>query len=271
VRTAEPGLHLKVPFIQKVHYFEKRWLEWDGDPNQIPTRDKKYIWVDTYARWRIADPLIFFQRVRDERGAQSRLDDIIDGETRNTIAKFDLIEVVRSSNRQFEITEETLRSEVTKGRSEIKVGRNRIAEIILESASKITPQFGVELKDVRSKRINYVEQVQRKVFDRMIAERKRMAAKYRSEGEGRSAEIRGEKEKELRRIKSEAYRQAQEIKGKAEAEATRIYSQAYNLDPNFYQLLKTLETYRTSFDSETWLILSLDNEFLRFLRSFEKR
>jgi membrane protease subunit HflC len=266
-----PGLHLKVPFIQKVHYFEKRWLEWDGDPNQIPTRDKKYIWVDTYARWRIADPLIFFQRVRDERGAQSRLDDIIDGETRNSIAKFDLIEVVRSSNRQFEITEETLMSEVTESMSEIKVGRNRIAEIILESASKITPQFGVELKDVRIKRINYVEEVQRKVFDRMIAERKRIAAKYRSEGEGRSAEIRGEKEKELRRIKSEAYRQAQEIKGKAEAEATRIYSQAYNLDPNFYQLLKTLETYRTSFDSETWLILSLDNEFLRFLRSFEKR
>jgi len=266
-----PGLHLKVPFIQKVHYFEKRWLEWDGDPNQIPTRDKKYIWVDTYARWRIADPLIFFQRVRDERGAQSRLDDIIDGETRNTIAKFDLIEVVRSSNREFEITEETLTSEVSESMSEIKVGRSRIAEIILESASKITPQFGVELKDVRIKRINYVEEVQRKVFDRMIAERKRIAAKYRSEGEGRSAEIRGEKEKELKRIKSEAYRKAQEIKGKAEAEATRIYSQAYNLDPNFYQLLKTLETYRTSFDSETWLILSLDNEFLRFLRSFEKR
>lgn len=266
-----PGLHLKAPFIHKAHYFEKRWLEWDGDPNQIPTRDKKYIWVDTYARWRIADPLVFYQRVRDERGAHSRLDDIIDGETRNTIAKFDLIEVVRSSNREFEVTEETVKSEVTEGLGEIKVGRNRIAEIILESASRITPQFGVELKDVRIKRINYVDEVQRKVFDRMIAERKRIASKYRSEGDGRSAEIRGEKEKELKRIQSEAYRKAQEIKGKADAEATKIYAQAYNLDPNFYQLLKTLETYRTSFDSETWLVLSLDSEFLRFLRSFEKR
>lgn len=266
-----PGLHLKVPFIQKAHYFEKRWLEWDGDPNQIPTRDKKYIWVDTYARWRIADPLVFYQRVRDERGAQSRLDDIIDGETRNTLAKFDLIEVVRSSNREFEVTEETVKSEVTEDLGEIKVGRNRIAEMILESASRITPQFGVELKDMRIKRINYVDEVQRKVFDRMIAERKRIASKYRSEGDGRSAEIRGEKEKELKRIQSEAYRKAQEIKGKADAEATKIYAQAYSLDPNFYQFLKTLETYRTSFDSETWLILSLDSEFLRFLRNFEKR
>lgn len=269
--VVSPGLHVKAPFIQKAHYFDKRWLEWDGDPNQIPTRDKKYIWVDTYARWRITDPLVFFQRVRDERGAQSRLDDIIDGETRNTIAKFDLIEVVRSSNREFETTEETVLIESEEAVSEIKVGRNRIAQIILESASKITPQFGVELKDVRIKRINYVEEVQRKVFDRMIAERKRIASKYRSEGDGRSAEIRGEKEKELRRIQSEAYRKAQEIRGKADAEATRIYAQAYNLDPEFYQLLKTLDSYRQSFDNETWLILSLESEFLKFLRSPEKK
>ncbi len=269
--VTSPGLHLKAPFIQKTHYFEKRWLEWDGDPNQIPTRDKKYIWVDTYARWRISDPLVFFQRVRDERGAQSRLDDIIDGETRNTIAKFDLIEVVRSSNREFEVTEETLRTEVSEAVGQIQVGRDKIAQMILASASRITPQFGVELKDVRIKRINYVDEVQRKVFDRMIAERKRIASKYRSEGEGRSAEIRGEKEKELKRIQSEAYRKAQEIKGKADAEATRIYAQAYNLDPEFYQLLKTLDAYRTSFDSETWLIISLDNEFLKFLRTPERR
>jgi membrane protease subunit HflC len=266
-----PGLHLKVPFIQKIHYFEKRWLEWDGDPNQIPTRDKKYIWVDTYARWRISDPLVFFQRVRDERGAQSRLDDIIDGETRNTIAKFDLIEVVRSSNRPFESTEETLKTEVSEAIGEIQVGRDRIAQIILQSASQITPQFGVELKDVRIKRINYVDEVQRKVFDRMIAERKRIASKYRSEGDGRSAEIRGEKEKELKRIQSEAYRRAQEIRGKADAEATKIYAQAYSLDPEFYQLLKTLESYRQSLDGETWLVLSLDSEFFKFLRSPEKR
>lgn len=269
--VTSPGLHTKVPFIQKTHYFEKRWLEWDGDANQIPTKDKKYIWVDTYARWRISDPLVFFQRVRDERGAQSRLDDIIDGETRNAIAKFDLIEVVRSSNREFEVTEEAALLEASEAIGRIEVGRQRIAELILENASKITPQFGVELKDVRIKRINYVDEVQRKVFDRMIAERKRIASKYRSEGDGKSAEIRGQKEKELKRIQSEAYRQAQEIKGRADAEATRIYAQAYNLDPEFYQFMRTLEAYRQSLDSETWLVLSSDSEFLKFLRSPEKR
>jgi len=264
------GLHVKVPFIQKTNYFEKRWLEWDGDPNQIPTRDKKYIWMDTYARWRISDPLVFFQRVRDERGAQSRLDDIVDGETRNAIAKFDLIEIVRSSNRELELTEETILLETSEAIAKIEVGREKIAQIILENASKITPQFGVDLRDVRVKRINYVDEVQQKVFDRMIAERKRIASKYRSEGDGKSAEIRGQKEKELKRIQSEAYRTAQEIKGKADAEATRIYAQAYSLDPEFYQFLKTLETYRTSLDSETWLVLSTDSEFLKFLKSSEK-
>jgi membrane protease subunit HflC len=264
------GMHVKVPFIQKTIYFEKRWLEWDGDPNQIPTRDKKYIWMDTYARWRISDPLVFFQRVRDERGAQSRLDDIVDGETRNAIAKFDLIEIVRSSNRELELTEETILLETLETIAKIELGREKIAQIILENASKITPQFGVELRDVRVKRINYVDEVQQKVFDRMIAERKRIASKYRSEGDGKSAEIRGQKEKELKRIQSEAYRTAQEIKGKADAEATRIYAQAYNLDPEFYQFLKTLETYRTSLDSETWLVLSTDSEFLKFLKSSEK-
>jgi membrane protease subunit HflC len=265
------GLHLKAPFIQKTNYFEKRWLEWDGDPNQIPTRDKKYIWMDTYARWRISDPLVFFQRVRDERGAQSRLDDIVDGETRNAIAKFDLIEIVRSSNRELELTEETILLETLEAIAKIEVGREKIAQIILENASKITPQFGVELRDVRVKRINYVDEVQQKVFDRMIAERKRIASKYRSEGDGKSAEIRGQKEKELKRIQSEAYRTAQEIKGKADAEATRIYAQAYSLDPEFYQFLKTLETYRTSLDSETWLVLSTDSEFLKYLKSSEKK
>jgi len=264
------GLHLKAPFIQKTNYFEKRWLEWEGFPNQIPTKDKKYIWVETYARWRIHDPLVFFQRVRDERGAHSRLDDIVDGETRNAIAKFDLIEVVRSTNREFELTEESSILELSEMITKIEVGREKVAQIILEAASKITPQFGVELRDVRIKRINYVDEVQQKVFDRMIAERKRIAAKYRSEGDGKSAEIRGQKEKELKRIQSEAYRTAQEIKGKADAEATRIYAQAYSVDPEFYQFLKTLETYRTSLDSETWLVLSTDSEFLKFLKGSEK-
>lgn len=265
------GIHVKVPFIQKTNYFEKRWLEWDGDPNQIPTKDKKFIWIDTYARWRISNPLVFFQRVRDERGAHSRLDDIIDGETRNAIANFDLIEVVRSSSREFELTEELIILETAEVIGKIQVGREKIAQVILEHASKISPEFGVELKDVRIKRINYVEEVQKSVFDRMIAERKRIASKYRSEGDGKSAEIRGQKERELKRIQSEAYKKAQDIKGKADAEATRIYAQAYNLDPEFYQFLKTLETYRSSLDSETWLLLSTDSEFLKFLRSSEKK
>lgn len=260
------GLHFKRPFIQKANYFEKRWLEWDGDPNQIPTKDKKYIWVDTYCRWRISDPLVFFQRVHDERGAHSRIDDIVDGETRNVIAKFDLIEIVRSSNRPFELTEDAALLDFSEVVGKIQTGRDKIAKLILESSAKITPTFGVELKDVQIKRVNYVDEVQRKVFDRMIAERKRIASKYRSEGDGKSAEIRGQKERELKRIVSEAYRKAQETKGKADAEATKIYAQAYNLDPEFYQFLKTLETYRVALEKETWLILSTDSEFFRYLK-----
>ncbi len=262
-----PGMHVKVPFVQKAHFFEKRWLEWDGDPNQIPTRDKKYIWIDTYCRWRISDPLVFFQRVRDERGAHSRIDDIVDGETRNVVAKFDLIEIVRSSNREFELTEESVLLDYSEVTGKIQTGREKLARAILEDASKITPEFGVELKDVQIKRVNYVDEVEKKVFDRMIAERNRIASKYRSEGDGRSAEIRGEKERELKRIISEAYRTAQEIKGKADAEATRIYAQAYNLDAEFYQFMKTLETYRTTLEKETWLLLSTDSEFLKYLKS----
>ena len=265
--VTDAGLHFKVPFVQKANFFDKRWLEWDGDPNQIPTKDKKYIWMDTYCRWRISDPLVFFQRVRDERGAQSRLDDVVDGATRNAVASYDLIEIVRSSNREFELTEDAALLDFSEVVGKIGTGREKIAAIILENASKITPTFGVEIKDVRIKRVNYVDEVQRKVFDRMIAERKRIASKYRSEGDGKSAEIRGQKERELKRIVSEAYRKAQEIKGKADAEATRIYAQAYNLDPEFYQFLKTLETYRASLEKETWLILSTESEFFRYLKN----
>jgi membrane protease subunit HflC len=265
--VVRPGLHLKIPFIQKANYFEKRWLEWDGDPNQIPTRDKKYIWVDTYCRWRIADPLVFFQRVGDERNAHSRLDDIVDGETRNTIAKFDLIEIVRSSNRAFEVSEDAALSDFSEVAAKIEEGREKLARMILENASKITPQFGVELKDVRIKRVNYVDEVQQKVFDRMIAERQRIASKYRSEGDGKSAEIRGQKERELKKIQSGAYKQAQEIKGKADAEATKIYAAAYNLDPELYQFLKSLDTYRAALAANTWLLLTTDNEFLKYLKS----
>jgi len=264
------GLHIKMPFIQKANFFEKRWLEWDGDANQIPTKDKKYIWVDTYARWRIEKPLTFFQRVRDERGAQSRLDDIIDGETRNIVASYDLIELVRSTNREFDITEELEfildKEEIRK----INTGREKIAEMILSKSSEITKEVGIELRDVRIKRINYVDEVQQKVFDRMIAERQRIASKYRSEGDGRAAEISGQKERELKKIQSEAYRKAQEIKGKADAEATKIYAGAYNRDPEFYQFMKTLETYRKIMDQKTWLILSTEAEFLKYLKKTSK-
>jgi len=260
------GVHFKTPFIQKANYFEKRWLEWEGDPNQIPTKDKKYIWVETYCRWRISDPLRFFQRVQDERGGLSRLDDIVDGEARNAVANYDLIEIVRTSNRQFEQSEEAPLSD-TSVLAKIELGRDKIARIILEKADKIVPEFGVEIRDVQIKRVNYVEEVQKKVFERMIAERQRIASKYRSEGDGKSAEIRGQKERELKRIQSEAYKTAQELMGKADAEATRIYAQAYNLDPELYQFLKTLESYRTSLAKDTWLLLSTDSEFLKFFKS----
>jgi membrane protease subunit HflC len=269
--VTQPGIHLKLPIIQKANYFEKRWLEWDGDSNQIPTKDKKYIWVDTYARWRISDPLVFFQRVRDERGAQSRLDDILDGETRNAVANHDLIEIVRSSNRPFEKSEETSIIQTEEELGHVTIGREKISRIILEKAAAITPEFGIELRDIQIKRVSYVEEVQQKVFDRMIAERQRIAAQYRSEGDGKSAEIRGQKERELKRIQSGAYKEAQEIKGKADAEATRIYAQAYNADPEFYQLWKTLATYRTTLDANTWLFLSTESEFLKYLKSISGR
>jgi modulator of FtsH protease HflC len=264
--VTKPGVHFKMPFIQKTNFFEKRWLEWDSDPTQIPTRDKKYIWVETYCRWRISDPLVYFQRVGDERNAQSRLDDIVDGVTRNMIAKFDLIEIVRSSNRAFEVSEDASALDISEVATKIQTGREKISHLILGDADKITPQFGVEIRDVRIKRVNYVDEVQRKVFDRMIAERQRIASKYRSEGDGKSAEIRGQKERELKKIQSEAYRKAQEVKGKADAESTKIYAQAYNLDPEFYQFMKSLDSYRTSLTKDTWMFLSTDSEFLKYLK-----
>ena len=264
----DPGLYMKVPFIQQVHTFEKRWLEWSGDPNQIPTKDKKYIWVDTYTRWRVKDPLLFYQRVRDERSAQSRLDDIVDGDTRNVIANNDLIEVVRSTDRPFEETEEdagidTSAAEVA---GKIAMGRNKITRAILEMSRPIVAEFGIELVDVQIRRVNYVTEVQQKVFDRMVSERRRIAERSRSEGQGKAAEIRGQKERELKGIQSEAYRKAQEIMGKADGEATRIYAEAYGRDPELYQFLKTMETYRRTLAADTTLILSTDGEFFRFLK-----
>ena len=262
----DPGIHFKLPYVQQANYFDKRFLEWDGDANQIPTRDKKFIWVDTYARWRIIDPLLFFQRLRDESGAQSRLDDILDGETRNSIAKHDLVEIVRSSNREFERSEDLGESDEAEISFQVVFGREKITREILTSASPQLTSLGIELVDLRFKRINYVEAVRKKVYERMVSERNRIASKYRSEGQGESARIRGQKERELKGITSEAYRQAQEIVGKADAEATRIYAEAYNQDPEFYKFIKTLETYGDTFDEESWLILTTDGEFFQYLK-----
>ncbi len=258
-----PGLHFKIPFTQVANYFDKRFLEWDGNPNQIPTKDKRFIWVDAYARWRISDPLLFFQRLRDERGAQSRLDDILDGETRNAIARNNLVEVVRSTNRDpASIPAET---EETAVLEQIHLGRHAITREILASTSSRAKEFGIELMDFQFKRINYVEQVESDVFQRMIAERKRVAERYRSEGAGEAARISGERERELQRIQSEAYRTAQETRGKADAQATRIYSGANNLDPAFYAFTKSMETYESAIDGKTILILTTNGELLKHL------
>jgi membrane protease subunit HflC len=265
--VTDAGLHLKVPFIQTVHSFDKRWLEFDGDPNQIPTKDKKYIWVETYARWRIADPLRFYQAVGDERGGQSRLDDVVDGQTRNAVASYDLIEIVRSSNRDFQITEELEGIGSAEAMAKIQSGREKIAQVILKKSAEITPQFGIELEDVRFKRLNYVDTVQQKVFERMISERRRIAERSRSEGQGRAAEIRGQKERDILVATSVGYKSAQEIKGAADAKATAIYARAYGKDPELYQFLKSMETLRDSLDQDTWLVLSTDTELFKYLRT----
>lgn len=256
-----PGLKLKTPFIQKANFFDKRFLEWDGEPNEVPTKDKRFIYVDTYARWRITDPLLFFQRLRDERGAQSRLDDILDGEVRNTIAKHDLIEVVRSTNREFEISS-AVEDEAVR---QITDGRAVLEQQVLEKAATRTAVLGIEILDFQFKRTNYAEVDRPKVYERMISERQRIAEEYRSEGAGEAARILGNKDRDLQEITSEAYRQAQEIKGKADAEAADIYAGAYNRDPDFYRFLKTMEVYRTTMDDKTILLLSTDGEFLRYL------
>lgn len=262
--VVEPGLHFKLPFVQRTNVFDKRFLEWDGSPNQVPTKDKRFIWVDTYARWRITDPLLFFQRLRDERGAQSRLDDILDGETRNAVARHDLIELVRSTNRNaedvpIESEEEAVILEA------IARGRQEITREILETAAGRTADLGIELLDLRLKRINYVEEVQQDVFARMIAERQRIAEQFRSEGQGESARIHGERERELAQIQSEAYRAAEELRGSADADATRIYADAYGRDADFYAFTKSLETYEETMDETTLFILGTDSELLRFL------
>ena len=266
----EPGLHFKLPIIQVAHFFEKRFLEWDGDPNQVPTRDKRFIWVDTYARWRIADPLLFFQRVRDERTAQSRLDDVLDGETRNAIAKHDLVEIIRSTNRTPQASQDLTEGEEAEAFAKIEIGRDMITRSILETAALRTEELGIELLDLRFKRIKYVEEVQKKIFDRMISERQRIAEKFRSEGQGEASKIMGDRARDLKQIQSEAYKTAQEIMGKADGEAVAIYARAYNKSPesrDFYRFVKTMETYETTLLDKDWLILSTKGDFLKYLQN----
>jgi len=261
----DPGLHFKVPFVQQANYFDKRFLEWDGSPNQVPTKDKRFIWVDTYARWRIVDPLRFFQRLRDERGAHSRLDDILDGETRNAVARYDLIELVRNSNRnRDDIPIEAEEEEVIL--NVIAKGRDKVSREILARAAERTADLGIELLDLRIKRINYVDEVQRDVFARMIAERQRIAELYRSEGQGEAARIQGERERDLQRIQSEAFRSAEQLRGTADAEATSIYAVAYGRDADFYAFTRSLETYEKVMDPSTMVILDTNSEFLKYLQ-----
>lgn len=261
--VAAPGIHFKLPVLQKANYFEKRFLEWDGDPNQITTEDKRFIWVDAFARWRISDPLLFFQRLRDERGAQSRLDDLLDGATRSTIAKHELIEVVRSSNRAFAVSSDS--PEAEEKPKKVEFGRTKLEAEVLANARARSAGLGIEILDFRFKRIDYEERVRQEVYTRMISERQRIAEEYRSEGAGEAARIAGDKERELKTIESDAYRKSQEIRGKADAEAADIFAKAYNKDPDFYSFLKTLEVYKTSIGPDTTLILGTDGEFLRYI------
>ncbi len=261
------GLHVKIPFVHALHRFEKRILIWDGSADQIPTADKKYIWLDTTARWKIIDPLLFYQSVGNVPGAQTRLDDIIDSAARDVISRNLLIECVRNSNSILEKEQvDVEESEIESVLEEIKLGRERLTREILARASELVSQYGIELLDVQIKRLNYVEEVSKKVYERMISERERIASKYRSEGEGKKAEIVGAKERELNKIQSEAYKRSQEIRGKADAEATKIYADSYKLDPEFYSFLKTLEIYKGAVGENSKAILTTDSDIYRYLK-----
>lgn len=264
----EPGLHFKVPFTQVANFFEKRYMEWDGDPEQVPTKGKKYIFVDTYARWQITDPLQFYKRLKNERGAQSRLDDILDGATRNYIAKNSVDEVVRSSNRIITVID-TLQMNTNDTLAHIKIGRAQIQQEIINAANEQTLELGIKVLDFRFKRINYEQKVQNQVYERMKSERFKIADKFRSEGQGDASKINGEKEKELLKIQSEAFKTSEEIKGKADAEAASIYTSAYNKNRQsreLYSFLKSMETLEKTAETETSIILSTDSELYKYLK-----
>lgn len=263
----EPGMQFKVPFIQRVQYFDKRFLEWDGEVNQVPTKDKTFILVDTYARWEITDPLQFFIRLRDERSGKSRLDDILDGETRNAVASHDLLELVRSSNREPEVVEEYMQQIETL--EPIKVGRSRIEEQILLRANERTKDLGIRILDLRFKRMNYAEEVRDRVYERMISERNRIADQFRSEGQGEARKKQGDKERDLAEIRSEAIMESERIRGRADSTATAIYARAYNrtqASRDLYAFLKSMEVLEKSIDGQTNVVLSTESELYRFLK-----
>ena len=270
----KPGLHVKLPIVQEVNRIDKRFLEWGGAPVAIPTRDKTYIHVDTFARWRISDPKTFFVRLRDERSAQSRLEDILGSETRNAVAKHDLIEIVRTDKERKPLRDETLKN-VPTGLGTIGVlppihyGRVKIEEEIKTKGAKKLAEFGIDLLDVRLKRVNYNPDVLDRIYQRMISERRQIAQRFRSEGEGEAARIAGQKERDLNEIQSTAYRQVQQIRGEADAKATEIYALAYTQNPHaadFYNFLKSMETYRKVMAKDATLILSTDSDLFNLLK-----
>lgn len=268
----DAGLYFKIPFIQHATYFPKNLLQWDGDPGQIPTLEKTYIWVDTFARWKIVDPVKFFQTVNNTVSALGRLDDIIDPAVRNFITSYKLIEAVRNTNRELDVSEAGM-EDVKKKRPDtytITTGREKITAGILKQAQPKLVKFGIELVDVKIKRINYVEQVRQSVYGRMIAERNQIAEKFRSEGMGEARKILGEKERDLKQITSEAYKTAQVIKGKADAKATKLYADAYGRDPGFYSFINTLKIYKEALDDKSTLVLSTDSEFFKYLKGYSK-
>ncbi len=268
------GLHFKIPFVQQANRFEKRILEWDGAPCEMTTRDKLYVVVDTFARWRIVDPLVYFQSLRDERSALSRIDDIIGSETRNVVARHDLIELVRSDKTRKPEQDATLaEASATVGTlPPIQFGRKELEREILAAAAPKMGIWGIELLDVRVKRVNYKDGVIEKIYDRMISERMQIAERFRSEGAGEAAKIEGRREKDLQRIQSDAYRKVQEIKGDADAKASEVYSRAYASSPvaaDFYAFLQTLDTYSKTLGSDSTLVLTTDSDFFRLLKRID--
>ncbi len=268
--VTRPGLNFKIPFVQKATYFPKNLQSWDGDPGEVPTKDKVYIWVDIFAMWKIVDPVKYFQTVNNMTTALGRLDDIIGPSMRNLVTSYRLVESVRNSNRPMDTFEalEKVEGQKVSSQYNIRTGRTKITKLMMAQAQPKLEKFGIRLEDIKIKRINYVEKVRRAVYSRMIAERNQIAEKYRAEGKGEANDIRGDKEKELQLIKSGAYKTAQEIKGKADAKATDIYAKAYGIDPEFYSFSRTLEVYKQALDKTNTLVISTNSDFMKYLKKY---